>query len=70
MRLTLTKRRDKMSISDITKHNWSDNCLNVDETETTNEIIRFDNNMYMVDIYRRDAIAIAKHFKIKAEEIK
>ena len=59
-----------MNEFDITNHKWSDDFINVYESETTNEVIRFDNNMYMVDINKKDAIAIARHFKITAEDIK
>ena len=59
-----------MNEFDITNHKWSDDFINVYESETTNEVIRFDNDMYMVDINKKDAIAIARHFKITAEDIK
>jgi len=59
-----------MSNFDITQYKWSDDFINVYESETNNEVIRFDNNMYMVDIEKRDAIAIARHFKITSEDIK
>lgn len=59
-----------MNEFDITNYKWSDDFINVYESETTNEVIRFDNNMYMVDINKKDAIAIARHFKITAEDIK
>lgn len=59
-----------MNEFDITNYKWSDEDINVYESETTNEVIWFDNNMYMVDINKKDAIAIARHFKITAEDIK
>lgn len=54
---------------DITQHEWSDNFINVCFSETNNDVIRFDNDMYLVDIEKSDAIAIAKHFKLTAEDL-
>lgn len=55
---------------DIAQHEWSDNCISVERSNTDAEQIRLDNDMYLVDIERKDAIAIAKHFKLTAEDLK
>lgn len=55
---------------DIRKHEWTDKAVKVEPNECSDELIRFDNYMYLVDIEKKDAIAIAKHFKLTAEDLK
>lgn len=54
---------------DITRHKWSDNFINTCEYETNSDAIRLDNDMYLIDIEKADAIAMAKHFKLTADDL-
>lgn len=54
---------------DITQHQWSDEFVSVETANTDSDVIRLDNDMYLVDIDKDDAIAIAKHFNLTAEDL-
>lgn len=54
---------------DITQHEWSDSFISVESLNTDSDVIRLDNDMYLVDINKDDAIAISKHFKLTAEDL-
>ena len=54
----------------ITQHKWSDSFVSVEKSETNSDVIRLDNDMYLVDIDKADAIAMAKHFNFTAEDLK
>ena len=54
----------------IAQHEWSDNFVSVEKSETNSDVIRLDNDMYLVDIDKADAIAMAKHFNLTAEDLK
>jgi hypothetical protein len=60
-----------MSNFDITQHEWSDKFVRLHESRTSESKVAelsFDNELYLVDFNKQDAIAIAKHFGLTKED--